>query len=180
MGPRAMADDMGPAVPDRSALMRMATGYLARYAASSHRLRQVLERRIGRRCRLQGVEPPEQATVAAALDPVLDKLHELGMLDDEAFAASRSRSLQRKGLPERRIRQALRHERLDPDVLETAEEPIDDLAQARRFATRKRLGPHRLGDPAPYRDKDLRSLLRAGFSFAVATAALESKDEERG
>lgn len=174
-----MPGDTGAALPDRSALMRMATGYLARYAASSHRLRQVLERRIGRRCRLHGLEPPDAEAVAAALDPIFDKLRELGMLDDEAFAASRSRILQRKGLPERRIRQALRHEKLDPDVLDGEPEPVDDAIQARRFAVRKRIGPHRSGDPAPYRDKDLRSLLRAGFSFSVAKAALDGDAEEQ-
>lgn len=174
-----MRDDARDALPDRAALMRMATGYLARYAASSHRLRQVLERRIGRRCRLHGTEPPDPEEIAAALDPVLDRLRDLGMLDDDAFAASRSRTLQRKGLPERRIRQALRHERLDPDVLDGEPEPVDDAIQARRFAARKRLGRHRRGDPAPYRDKDLRSLLRAGFSFAVAKAALDDDGEEQ-
>ena len=174
---RTMSDEARAVIPDRAALMRMATGYLARYAASSHRLRQVLERRIARRCRMNSLDAPDSALMAEALDPILGKLRDLGLLDDQAFAASRSRALQRKGLPDRRIRQALRHEKLETDVLDHEENLVDDAVQARRFVARKRIGHHRAGDPAPYRDKDLRSLMRAGFSYGVAKTALDEDSE---
>ena len=168
------------AIPDRSAMMRMATAYLARYAASTHRVRQVLERRIRRRCRTQGLEPPDHGELATALDEVLARLVQLGLLDDGSFAASRARALQRKGLPDRRIRMALRSEGLSRDAGEDGGGEVDDAVQARRFAARKRLGPHRLGERAPFRDKDIRSLLRAGFSFSVAAAAIDAEpDAER-
>lgn len=164
-------------IPDRAALMRMATGYLARYAASSHRVRQVLERRIRRRCRSQALDPPDQGDLVVALDETIARLVHLGLLDDQSFAASRARALQRKGLPDRRIRMALRGEGLSPDGPEGSDDAIDDHAQARRFAARKRLGPHRTGPRAPFRDKDIRSLLRAGFSFSVAVDAVDAEPE---
>lgn len=167
----------GTAIPDRAALMRMATGYLARYAASSHRVRQVLERRIRRRCRTESLEPPDQDELATALDETIARLVQLGLLDDQSFAASRARALQRKGLPDRRIRMALRGEGLSPESVEESDGGIDDHAQARRFAARKRLGPHRTGERAPFRDKDIRSLLRAGFSFSIATAVVDAEQE---
>ena len=167
----------GTSIPTRSVLMRIATGYLARYAASSRRVRQVLERRIQRRCRAEGLEAPDHDAVAAALDDVVARLEQLGLLDDRAFAASRVRSLQRKGLPEQRIRMALRGEGLDAPEAEDDREAVDDGVQARRYAARKRLGPFRRGERLPFRDKDLRSLLRAGFSYRVAVATVDAEPE---
>ncbi|MDX7949711.1 RecX family transcriptional regulator [Lichenihabitans sp. Uapishka_5] len=169
-----------PAIPDRSALMRMATGYLARYAASSQRLRQVLARRIARWCATRGLEPPEPDAVRTAVEDVVARLQALGLLDDTLLAASRSRALARKGLPASRITMTLRQQGLQIEDDTAEEEPLDDAVQARRFAERKRLGPFRLGDRAVARDKDLRRLIRAGFSFSTAVAVVdaETQDEE--
>lgn len=167
----------GTPLPTSSVLMRVATGYLARYAASSRRVRQVLERRIQRRCRAEGLEAPDNGALTAALDDVVARLERLGLLDDRAFAAGRVRALQRKGLPEQRIRMALRGEGLDAPEAEDDNEVVDDAAQARRYAARKRLGPFRRGDRPSFRDKDLRSLLRAGFSFRIAVETVDAEPE---
>ena len=164
-------------LPTPSVLMRMATGYLARYGASSQRVRQVLERRIQRRCRAEGLEKPDADALAAALDDVVARLEQLGLLDDRAFAAGRVRALQRKGLPEQRIRMALRGEGLNAPEDEDDREVVDDATQARRYAARKRLGPFRRGERLPFRDKDLRSLLRAGFPFRVAVETVDADPE---
>lgn len=171
-----MRDKGGP-IPDRGTLMRMATGYLARYAASSHRVRQVLERRIRRRCLSQNFEAPSAADLGVALDEVIARLQDLGLLDDRAFAAGRVRALQRKGLPARRIRVALRGEGLSQEGSEEGERIVDDAVQAQRFAARKRLGPYRTGERGPFRDKDLRSLLRAGFAYPVAVTTVDSEPD---
>ena len=48
-----------------------------------------------------------------------------------------------------------------------------DESSAMLNAARKRLGPYRSGERAAFRDKDVRSLIRAGFSFALAAATID-------
>lgn len=167
-----------PGIPERANLMRMASAYLARYAASSQRVRQVLERRIQRRCRMSDREPPDAQALGIALDEVIQRLQQLGLLDDAAFSTSRRRALERKGLPRRRVRMALQSEGLDASPEGIDEDVPEDIDQARRYAARKRLGPFRSGERSAYRDKDLRSLLRAGFSFGIAVAVVDAETED--
>ena len=54
---------------------------------------------------------------------------------------------------------------------------LDEPTQARRLAQRKRLGPYRPGDREPYREKDVRSLVRAGFSVSLAKAVVDGEAE---
>ena len=52
--------------------------------------------------------------------------------------------------------------------------------RTRAFARRRKLGPFRPGERAPYRDKDLAAMARAGFRFDVARRIVEGeRDEEQ-
>jgi regulatory protein len=53
----------------------------------------------------------------------------------------------------------------------------DEAAAARALARRRRLGPYRPGERAPYRDKDLAALARAGFRYDVARAVVDGERE---
>ena len=161
---------------DAAGLFRLATDYLARYAAPTQRLRQVLERRVRRWHAKRDLPMPDG--VAPLIDDVLAKLVDLGLVDDAAFAMSKARSLVRKGLPERRIRAELGASGLDARLDELASVlPSDDSAQAHRYVARKRLGPCRTRDRALFREKDIRSLMRAGFSYRVAADAVDAEPE---
>ena len=161
---------------DANSLTRMATDYLARYAAPTRRLRLVLERRIRRWHAKRELPVPDDA--GRLIDEVVAKLTGSGVIDDDAFAISKARSLVRKGLPERRIRSTLDAAGLDArhDGLDTVL-GVDDADQAHRYAARKRLGPCRSKDRPRYREKDIRSLMRAGFSHRVATAAIDAEPD---
>ena len=48
--------------------MRMASHYLARYSASTSRLREVLERKIRRRCEARDLPVPDERVMAGLID----------------------------------------------------------------------------------------------------------------
>lgn len=148
--------------------------YLQQRSASRAMLLQALKRRALKRQMVTALD----AEVMALIESTLDQFTALGLLDDARYAAGRAATLQRKGLPAGRIALGLKQKGLKPEVIGAAmAEPIDEFAQARRFAERKRLGPWRMSEPradqrAARDEKDLRALMRAGFPFRVAKAAL--------
>jgi regulatory protein len=163
-----------------SYLSSVGMAYLAQRSASRSMLLQVFKRRALRRQQVKTLEPD----VLALVNATLDQLTALGLLDDARFAVGRAATLQRKGLPARRIAAGLKQKGLDGETISTAmANPIDEVAQARRFAERRRLGPWRSGlsrqDDATRDEKDLRALMRAGFNFRTAKAALTTDDEAR-
>ncbi len=158
--------------------MRIATAYLARYAASTTRLRQVLARRIGRRLAQAGQPLPDRATLDGLVDPVVERLKRAGLIDDAAFARGRAASLAAKGRPAWRIKADLAHG-FGIDAGETglsdSLDALDETAQATRWAERKRLGPFRLRDRLAKRERDIGALARAGFSVEVARAVVDGE-----
>ena len=165
----------------RAYLKLVSAAYLAQRAASRSMLQQVLKRRSLRRSQVKVLDVETLALIAA----MLDELTTLGLLDDNRYAVGRIATLQRKGLPARRIAMGLQQKGVGREAIAMAmAEPIDELVQARRFAERKRLGPWRSGlsraDAASRDEKDLRALMRAGFNFRVAKAALTDKGDGDG
>ena len=158
--------------------MRMASFYLARYSASTVRLREVLERKVRRRCELHGAAVPEPADMRALIDGVVERLVRTGLIDDAAYGRGRAAALARKGLPTWRIKADLRRQEVDlaEDTVAEAVD-LDEGAQAVRLAQRKRLGPYRPGQREPYRDKDVRALVRAGFPLGLSKRVVDGEAE---
>ncbi len=156
----------------------MASYYLSRYSASTSRLREVLARKIRRRCELRQLPVPEAAEVRALIDATVERLTRAGLIDDAAYGRGRAASLARKGWPAWRIRTELARQDIDTEQAGVAEAvDLDETAQATRLAQRKRLGPYRPGAREPYRDKDIRSLVRAGFPVGMAKAVVDGEAE---
>ena len=157
--------------------MRMASFYLARYSASTARLREVLERKARRRCELRGAPPPEPAEMAALIDGVVERLTRAGLIDDAAYGRGRAAARARQGVAAGRLQAGVRRLGVEigdeGGVAEAVD--LDEAAQARRLAQRKRLGPYRPGEREPYRDKDLRALVRAGFPLGVARRVVDGE-----
>lgn len=152
----------------------MASYYLARYSASTARLREVLERKVRRRCELRELAVPEPAEVRALIDGVVERLTRAGLIDDAAYGRGRAAALARKGWPVWRIRTELKRQNIDvaqEDIAGAVD--LDEVGQATRLAQRKRLGPYRPGEREPYRDRDVRALVRAGFPVSVAKAVVD-------
>ena len=83
----------------RAYLKLVSAAYLAQRAASRSMLQQVLKRRSLRRSQVKVLDVETLALIAA----MLDELTTLGLLDDNRYAVGRIATLQRKGLPARRI-----------------------------------------------------------------------------
>ncbi|MGO4706436.1 regulatory protein RecX [Microvirga sp. 2MCAF38] len=158
-------------------LKRAAMAYLERYASSAENLRRVLRRKVETRCRLRDEDPSEFFEM---VDEVIATSLRIGLIDDARYAAARVATLRRRGGSTRAIGAKLAAKGVSravvADVLEEAEG--DDEAAAHAYARRRRLGPYRPGESAPYRDKDIAALARAGFSFAIVRRVIESEREE--
>lgn len=158
-------------------LRRAALHYLSQRAASRQMLADTLERRARRR--LATRELP--ADVVELITTTLDALAAERLLDDRAYAATRLATLGHRGLSRRRIAAGLAEKGLDRETIAAAvaDAAVDDLAQARRFAERRRLGPWSTRpDTEDRRRKDLAALGRAGFSYDIARRALASDTPE--
>lgn len=172
----------GPRKVTEKRLNNVALAYLARYAATTQSLRQVLMRRVAASARVHGTDADEGAAWVEAL---IAKFQGLGYLDDRAFAENRARSLLARGTAPRAVAMKLREKgvaAVDIDAaLAAAREdmPDIDLAAAAALARRRRLGPYRSGDArAERRDKDLAALARAGFGYDIARRVVEADSIE--
>ncbi len=160
----------------REWLFRAASHYLERYASTQANLRRVLERKVMRRAHARGEE-------AAGFEPLIEetvaRFVELKLLDDRSFAEARLASLRRRGTSQRQSAAKLAEKGVDRETVAAvmAVDETDEAEAARRLAKRRRLGPHRLRDREERRDRDVAALMRAGFSFPHAAAAI---DEELG
>ncbi|MGH7121431.1 MAG: RecX family transcriptional regulator [Acetobacteraceae bacterium] len=166
--------------PDPELLHEAALAHLARYPATRAGLLRVLVRRIARWARTAEGEPEaiDRAVSAAegAARQVVEQLAENGIVDDAAFAAARARRLARSGSSRRHIAAHLaRHGVAERDLTAALpDDPLAELTAALRFARKRHIGPFRAGAP-PDRDarrRELAAMARAGYSAAIADAAL--------
>ena len=110
-------------------------------------------------------------TIAAA---GVARLCEVGLLDDERYAARLARSLcEEKHYPRRRIEQELRRRGIDPMLAQTAAEEVDceDYEQALAILERKYY--NKLSDPDSRR-RVIAALARRGFSYGAIRRAMDA------
>lgn len=153
-----------PRLPlDGEALERLALSYAGRYATTRAKLRAYLARKLAERGWAgDGTAPVER---------LVERLAELGYVDDKAFAAGRAQSLGRRGFGERRVRAALAAAGIDEeDAAEAREQARDGAwAAALEFARRRRFGPFaaRTAERSD-REKAIAAMLRAGHPLEIA------------
>lgn len=168
-------------------LERSALYYLERYDSSSGHLRRLLARKIQLSARIHGTDPEEGT---AAVERLIGRLTELGLLDDARYARERVRSLLSRGTSTAMIKAKLGAKSVPAALIAAAlaEQAGDNPAQQRaqelgaalRYARRRRLGPYRLeqrpGERAERRDRDLAALGRQGFDFETARKVIDCED----
>jgi regulatory protein len=176
----------GPAPdPDEAKLVRelftAGLRYLARISASRASVRRVLMRKLAK------LRPPDPSVEPAELNdrPVeraIDRLAELGYVDDAAFARGRGRTLTVRGVSKLGIRHHMAKQGVDREVVEAAYEalseevPEPELAAAVAFVRKRRLGWHRPAEErAEHRRADLARLVRHGFPLDIARTALDEE-----
>lgn len=170
-----------PATPER--LEKAAYHYLERFATSAENLRRVLMRRVERSAQIHGTD---RAAGAEAVDALIARFRDAGLLDDRAYAEGRVATMHRQGKSARAIRQALAVKGVDAEIVDAAlaelateaGTPETELAAAANYARRRRLGPWRAGDRAGHRERDLAALGRQGFAYDTARRVVEAEDPE--
>ena len=171
-----------PRKPAHVRIMNRAVAYLGRYATSSHKLSQILQRFANRK-----LTDYEAEDIEAAIQQTIKKCSQLGYLDDRRFAITVAHKQRRLGRSQSVIRQRLRQHSLSDDVIAHAMAEVDeniangDLRAAIQFAQRRRLGPfakrhsahHQRPDLHKWRKRDLGAMARAGFSMVISRQVLD-------
>ena len=180
-----MSSDSASPPPDAGSLYQAALTHLARYAATEAGLRRVLRRRLDRWARLQA-DPDAAAPIVAdarqAIEAVIGRLLQAGVLNDAAFAENRARGLLRSGQSGRSIQMRLVAKGVAPDVARavSVSDVETELAAALVLARKRRIGPYRATGHVEVaaRMKEMGQLARAGFSRDVAERALDMARED--
>jgi len=171
---KARAEKQEPAALTRQHLEQAALSYLNRFDCTASKLTRKLA--------LFAKKAGEHADAAQWITELIDRYQKSGVLDDSRFARNLSSQLAARGKSARVISQKLSARgvpgEVTHDLLMTRkqEDPGAELEAARAYVRKRRLGPHRTPEKRDeYRQKDLASLARQGFSFDVARQALGSQ-----
>ncbi len=171
----------------RDKLRRSGFAYLQRYSASEAHFSELMQNKL-RRWEAAGYVALGETSAADLVAQLTSEFHDLGLLDDAGFAASRVASARRKGASRLKIALGLRAKGVDGDLARTAieEEGTDETVAALRFCRRRRIGPWRRG-PRPDRDglnREMAVLVRQGFAAQLARAVVllspEAAEEKLG
>ncbi len=151
-------------------LANAALYYLQRYASSAAQLRTVLRRKVMRSARAHETDP---APGYQMIEELIVRYEGSGLLNDTAFAETKVRGLRYSGASTRKIQQKLQQKGVASDIVNDViekndlVEDTDELQAAQTYARRKKLGPYRLRAKDNAEQKDLASMARAGFSYAI-------------
>lgn len=150
----------------------MALAYVARFATSASKLSTYLRRKLRERGWEGQGEPPIAAIVARFVD--------VGYIDDEAYARSKSGSLLRRGYGERRIGQALGAAGIAEEIREAVRSgPGEQRLAALALARKRRFGPWCATLPdRPLREKQISAMLRAGHPLDSARELVNAASVE--
>ena len=182
--PKTARDRRAPRPPARvtpDRLERYAVWYLERWPASRARLESQLARRLADSTRRHGPPPADPEEAAAWIAAAVRKCAAAGLLDDDAYARARARTLFRRGKSRRAITADLTRRGLPADAVAAAlrdlaaqeDGPAADLVAAVLLARRRRLGPFRTRAPQDRDDaRALGALARAGFDRMLAHRVL--------
>lgn len=108
--------------------------------------------------------------VAAA---VVERLREVGLLDDERYAARLARSLSEvKHYPRRRIEQELRHRGISSMLIQTVLSKLEGEDYEQALALLQKKYYNKLNDPDSRR-RVIAALARRGFSYGSIRRAME-------
>ena len=166
----------------QASLENIALYYLERFATSAENLKRVLYRRVDKSARHHETDPAEGREL---VDDLIERYLASGLLDDGVYAVAQAKSMNRRGKSARAIRSKLMQKAVTGEAIDAAIENLGeddatdpDLAAAIKHARRRRLGPFRIREAdEKTQGKELASLARAGFSYAIARRIIEAEDE---
>ncbi|WP_420547039.1 regulatory protein RecX [Curvivirga sp.] len=161
-------------------LNNIALYYLERFSSSAENLRRVLMRRVDKSHIQLGTDREEGRQ---AVDEIVERFIEVGLLNDQLYARSVAFSQHRQGKSVKAIRMKLISKGvgssdIDAALLELEEEleGDSDTEAAISYAKKRRLGPFRIKERAERRDRDMAALARQGFSYDLARKVIDAED----
>jgi regulatory protein len=184
--PKKRKDDAS--APSRATLHEAGLAYVARNAATAVTLRRALERKVTAWARrVSRTQDPEVVAKDVevcheAIDGIVARFREVGLVNDAAFAESRVRGLTRSGRSRRAIAAHLAAKGIDQDIVREALPRNADmeLAAALTFARKRRVGPYarEATEDLDDRRRAIAAMARAGFDFRTCERALRMDREE--
>lgn len=111
-----------------------------------------------------------------AVDKAVERLCELGLINDESFARKYAESLSHKHMSQRQIEQKLRQKGLDKDLADEAVEDLDldEKEEIRALINKKYL--RKLSDEGDLR-RTVAALQRRGFGYSDIRSVIEEFTE---
>ena len=120
---------------------------------------------------------------AEFVDDIIAKFIKSGILDDAEYARMKIESLSRRGASNKMIKQKLMAKGVDANIINKIfDQFIDDTGKreidaAIAYIKRRKLGAYRLKDRDKFKEKDMASLGRQGFSYNIAKKLINIDDE---
>lgn len=165
-----------PKPPTKARLKNIALYYLERFETSEDNLRAVLKRRIDKYAFFD--KEYDKTKAYFFVDEIVKECCEKNFVNDERFSEFKINSYLRAGKPKRYIEQKLKQKGISEQTINQLFEKIEynEFDIALLFAQKKKIGPFRESEAKreECKQKDLASLVRAGFSFDVAKDILEA------
>ena len=154
--------------------VRLAKAYMHHRAASTAQLRDYLMRKSLQTSSSTGNDLVSASQIRTHIEEAVARIARAGLLNDDALARTRASTLLGKGLPAGRVKRLLAGQGLVAEAARTGETVApDDELQAIRYAERRRLGPFASGRRPPSFARDVRALVRAGFSPDLALRVMK-------
>lgn len=164
-----------PKIPTKARLKNIALYYLKRFETSKDNLRLVLKRRVDKYAFFD--KEYDKSIAYSFIDEIIEDFISKNFVNDERFSEFKINSYLRAGKPRRYIEQKLKQKGIDEQTISQIFEETDynEFDTALLFAKKKKIGPFRESDENrnQYKQKDLATLVRAGFDFDIAKDILE-------
>lgn len=154
-------------------LKNIALYYLKRFDSSVENLRQVLRRRVLKYARFNPEWDKAQAFVW--IEQILNDFERYGYLDDARYTELKVKSYLSAGKSARYIVGKLKQKGICESVVQKLLEnqEYDAFTTALYFAEKKKIGPFRPAETRhTFRQKDMGTLLRAGFDYDTVRQVL--------
>ncbi len=159
-----------PKIPTKARLKNIALYYLERFESSKKNLFDVLKRRVDKYVFFDKEYNPHQAY--QWIDEIIEELSNQNFVNDNRFAHLKIDNYLAQGKSRRYIEQNLIQKGIDKAIIAQYFEKSEysEMATALNFAQKKKIGCFRCSDEdrISNRQKDLASLVRAGFDYDIA------------
>lgn len=155
-------------------LKNIALYYLKRFESSVVNLRKVMMRRVND---YAYSNPDFNKTEACEwIEEILSDFEQHQYINDNRYAEIKIRDYLSAGKAERYIRGKLKEKGIEESLVDSIldEQEYSPFENALRLAKKKHIGPYREGEELrkEFRQKDMGTLVRAGFDYDVVTEVL--------